>query len=145
MRCFGCCAKLSLLKANGFHWLSVRYQNIRISCRGGVSPPVTNDNLPHIPFVLDRRGRRSLRACANKVRKSLSSSTASRSPFPAGEGFRCGFVCGITDGMKAENRTITSHTSRPRVILSKREARVEVLEREQPRVAVASRSKTASR
>ena len=36
------------------------------------------------PFVLDRRGRRSLRVGANKVRKSLSSSVAIATPSPSG-------------------------------------------------------------
>ena len=34
----------------------------------------------HTSFVLDRRGRRSLRVCANKVRKPFSSSTANATP-----------------------------------------------------------------
>ena len=41
------CANLLSVKTNGFRCLSVYHQNIKITCRGGVPPPVMNDVCLH--------------------------------------------------------------------------------------------------
>ena len=105
------CASPLFDKTNGFCYLFVYHQNIKITCRGGVPPPATNNFVPHhrepkIRSFLDRRPRQSETdgMCRHT---SLSSSTTPWSPFPAGEGYRCENLCGIIDG------TIYTCTFRP--------------------------------